>query len=146
MTERTKKIVFISSSVGQLIEDFIIFKYTFFLEVKLDRKYILHKLFKYNLDISETQNDTLLTFPLAVPPETPIRKGVLLSIPFNFPLIPKDIFREVTIFIDISAIVKDLLRSSETKYKDLENDTQKMVLPITRMIPADVNGTCRCNI
>lgn len=48
----------------------------------------------------------MLTFPLAVPPETPIKKGVLLSMPLNFPLIPKDIFRVMPIFVDMSAIVK----------------------------------------
>lgn len=45
------------------------------------------------------------TLPLAVPPETPIRKGVLPSTPLSLPLMPKDIFRVIPAFVGISAIV-----------------------------------------
>jgi len=46
------------------------------------------------------------TFPLAVPPETPIRKGVLLSTPLS--LMPKDIFRVMPTLAGISAIIEQL--------------------------------------
>jgi hypothetical protein len=45
-----------------------------------------------------------LTLPLAVPPDTPMRKGVLPSTPLILPLKPKDIFRIVPIFTVTSAI------------------------------------------
>lgn len=53
------------------------------------------------------------TFPLAVPPETPIKKGVLLSTPLSLTLIPKDIFRVIPTFDGRSAIVERVDRQPD---------------------------------